>query len=275
MEEDQTALDFTSMLLKNSGSQQRAHILAKSSGLWCASGLLRAVERLSLEQGRSIQVSRAWEEKIFKKGSILCEWKGPAHAILAYERSFLNIASWVCSVAWTTKQYVERVEKSRLKKKPRICPTRKILPGLRDLAIFSVMQGGGSPHRVGLAGGILIKENHIKVEGGVDKVLNHFSKGHASFPHTLKTEIEVRNLNEFKDALQGGAEVTMLDHFSIRDIQKAVHIRNENNPSMLIEISGGVNLENIQKYLIEGVDIISIGSLTYAPTPVDLSLMIV
>ncbi len=163
-----------------------------------------------------------------------------------------------------TNQYVKKVNGLPVK----IADTRKTIPGMRLMEKYGVRIGGGVNHRFGLYDGILIKDNHIKVAGGVKRAIELAKKGH----HLLKIEVEVKNLDELKEALDAGADVIMLDNMSITDMKKAVKIA---KGKAILEASGNVNLENIRSIAETGVDIISIGALTHSARAVDTSMKIV
>jgi len=168
-------------------------------------------------------------------------------------------------IASTTREYVEHIEPYAAK----ITDTRKTLPGLRDLQKYAVRVGGGHNHRMGLDEMILIKDNHIKVTEGYEKL--------PSVPKGFKIEIEVQNLDEFRHALHFKPDVIMLDNMSFEDIKEAVKIRNNtefksHHPPTKLEASGGVDSNTVRKIASTGVDIISIGALTNSVKAIDMSL---
>jgi nicotinate-nucleotide pyrophosphorylase (carboxylating) len=204
--------------------------------------------------------------KLIKKGKTIANISGKASSILTAERVALNLLSMLSGVATKTKEYVDKIEPHKTK----ITDTRKTFPGLRELQKYAVRIGGGHNHRMGLDEMILIKDNHIRVTEGYDKL--------PSVPKGFKIEIEVQNLDEFKHALQFKPDVIMLDNMELGDIKEAVKIRDATNfaqshhPRTKLEVSGGVNLENVDKIAASGVDIISIGELTHSVESVDMSL---
>jgi len=258
------------------GPKVHAQITAKAGGVWAAEGLVSALPLVAKELGGTIAVSRAKgalkNGQIFTPGTVVCEWKGGAREILALERPFLNLASYTSGIATQTRRLVEIVTKACPKRTPRVTATRKTLPGYRDLAIHGVLAGGGHSHRVSLSGGVLIKENHIASAGGIG---NAITSVRALAPHLLKIEIEVRTLAELKQALRYQADVVMLDNFNPAQIRAALKIINAAETRPVLEVSGGLNESNIAEFAIEGVDILSIGSLTHSVRAVDLSLLIV
>jgi len=198
------------------------------------------------------------------KGEILAAVSGPLHSILIAERVALNFFQRMCGIATLTRQYVDQVRGTHAK----ILDTRKTVPGLRYLDKYAVRIGGGANHRFGLCDGVLIKDNHIAAAGGISRAL---ARVHDRIPHTLKVEIEVKNLHELEEALFAGADVIMLDNMTIEEMQKAVSLVNGRVP---LEASGNVNLTNVKQIAETGVDFISVGRLTHSAPAADISLKI-
>jgi nicotinate-nucleotide pyrophosphorylase (carboxylating) len=179
----------------------------------------------------------------------------------------LNFLSMLSGIATTTRKYVNAAGPYKVK----ITDTRKTMPGLRELQKYAVRIGGGYSHRMGLDEMILIKDNHIKVSEGFNKL--------PSVPKGFKIEIEVQSLAEFNHALRFKPDVIMLDNMDVADIKEAVQVRdntkfNSHHPPTKLEASGGITLENIQQVAATGVEIISIGALTHSIDSVDISLEI-
>jgi nicotinate-nucleotide pyrophosphorylase (carboxylating) len=210
-----------------------------------------------------------------KKGDIIAKVSGSARTLLSGERISLNILQRISGIATITSRFVGKVKGLPVK----ICDTRKTVPCVRITEKYGVIIGGGVNHRFGLYDGILIKDNHIKIVGSVKKSVELAKKGH----HLLKIEVEVKNLDEFKEALDAGADVIMLDNMSFDAMKRAVEIRNSKsgirakNKSyrVLLEASGSANLENIRDIAETGVDIISVGALTHSARAVDISMKMV
>ncbi len=269
LEEDVAAFDWTA---RSVSSQQQApktaYLIAKSDGVWVGNEGLAAVELLSREMNSPLVVKALVQDgsKVVPKQKV-ASLTGPAQTILIFERTLINLAAYTSGIATQTQALVAAVESLKLKNTPRITPTRKTLPGYRNLAFQSVILGGGSPHRYNLSGGLLLKENHIAAAGGITQAISAAKK---TAPHLLKIEIEVRNLAELSEAIQAGAEVIMLDNFSPALIKEAI----KNKPAgTLFEVSGGMNSSNIREYALEGVDVISVGSITHSVKALDLSLL--
>lgn len=192
---------------------------------------------------------------------VVLELELPFHLALTGERIALNLLQRASSIATYTQKFVEKAEKYQIK----ILDTRKTTPGLRALEKYAVVQGGGFNHRMGQTDMWMIKDNHKKFFGGLQPALDFFRSLHGFY---TPIEVEIHNLDEFQEVLKLDVGHIMLDNFSPENIHKAVALK---KPGMTIEVSGGITLDTIDDYLIEGVDGISIGSLTYGPPSVDLS----
>ena len=275
LQDDGWELDWTTLgTLKNSDQKSSAKIVAKSDGVWVGEELCHALQMLSQELGSSVQTKcmKKNGDRI-KKGETVCQWSGSTRAMLALERPFLNIASYLGGIALQTRKLVDQVDRSWKKKsapKPRVTSTRKTLPEYRDLAVHAVMAGGGFSHRVSLSGGVLIKENHIAAAGSISRALEGVR---AVAPHGLKLEIEVRSQDELNQALEAGADVVMLDNFTPKQVLQSLKILKTKSPKTVVEVSGGLNEKNIASYALEGVSILSVGSLTHSVQAIDLSLL--
>ncbi len=190
-----------------------------------------------------------------------------ARVLLACERVILNVLQRMSGVATLTRKYADAIEGT----KARVLDTRKTIPGLRVLDKYAVACGGGENHRIDLSDGILIKNNHISLGGGIPKVLERAQKKRRP-GQTI--DIEVRTQEELKLALEGGAESLLLDNMSPAEVKKAVIAVRSRDLDIPIEASGGITLENIRKYALAGVDYISVGALTHSAPAADLSMRI-
>lgn len=186
------------------------------------------------------------------------------HCILQAERVALNIFQRMCGIATRTAQYVEAVKGTRA----RILDTRKTAPGLRILDKMAVKIGGGQNHRTGLYDGVLIKDNHIAAAGGITAAVTAQKK---SLRHTLKIEVETKNLQEVEEALSCGVDIIMLDNMNVDEMKRAVALI---AGRAVTEASGNVSLENVAKIAATGVDYISVGELTHSVFAADISLNI-
>jgi nicotinate-nucleotide pyrophosphorylase (carboxylating) len=194
----------------------------------------------------------------------LCEIHGDARALLSAERPALNFLQTLSAVATVTRRYVEAAQGHKAK----IMDTRKTLPGLRHAQKYAVTVGGGHNQRTGLFDGVLIKENHIAAAGGIGKVMELAFQ--VTPPH-IPIQIEVESMAELDEALLAGAQLILLDNFSVADMQRAVeHAAGRAE----LEASGGITLENIPLIAATGVDRISIGALTKDVKAIDLSMRV-
>lgn len=275
LKDDGIPWDWTSRSLsgRSRDTPIRARVVAKSPGVWAACGLASAVEAIAEEEwGVSVAVrNRAKDGEVLKPGTVVSEWRGPRDALFALERSYLNLSGFVSGIATHTHALVTRVRKCRVDPIPRVTLTRKTLPGYRDLSIHAVLCGGGSPHRVSLSGGVLIKENHIAAARGIKSAIEG---ARSVTPHGLMVEVEVRNLVELKQALKYGADGILLDNFSPQEIQSALRVILRMDSRPFIEVSGGINEKNIENYVYSGVDVISVGALTHSVQTLDLTLLV-
>jgi len=191
--------------------------------------------------------------------------KGSARGLLAAERVALNFLMRLCGIATLTRQYVEAVKGTKAK----IVDTRKTTPGLRTLEKAAVVAGGGNNHRFGLYDGVLIKDNHISLVGGVGQAI---SMARSKAPHTLQIEVEVENMDQLHEALRAGADVILLDNMSPAQVKEATQLIKSFDNRIIVEVSGGINLSNVRDYAEAGVDIISVGALTHSARAMDISL---
>ncbi len=199
-------------------------------------------------------------------GETLCVARGAGKSLLTAERTALNFLQTLSAVATRTRQFVMAVQGTNA----RIVDTRKTIPGLRAAQKYAVVCGGGTNHRSGLFDGVLIKENHIIAAGGIENILH---KAVEVTPTNIQIQIEVETLNELQQALQAGANMVLLDNFSVTDLRKAVNLnrRFARRPAVL-EASGNITLDNVRLVAETGVDRISVGSLTKHIQAVDLSM---
>jgi nicotinate-nucleotide pyrophosphorylase (carboxylating) len=170
-------------------------------------------------------------------------------------------------IATLTRKFVDAVSGT----KARILDTRKTMPGLRMIDKYGVRCGGGQNHRLDLSDGVLIKNNHIALAGGIAPVLE---RAHRNRRGSQPIEIEVRSLAELEESLTHGAEAVLLDNMSIEDVKQAVTRCARLERRIPVECAGGINLENVRAYAETGVDFISVGALTHSAVAVDMSLRV-
>ncbi|PIB90814.1 carboxylating nicotinate-nucleotide diphosphorylase [Caulobacter sp. FWC2] len=195
-------------------------------------------------------------------GAILARAEGNARAVLAAERTGLNLLGRLSGIATLTRAYVRLVEGTGAT----IVDTRKTTPGLRALEKYAVRCGGGVNHRFGLDDAILIKDNHVAACGGVGEAVRR-ARAHAG--HLVKVEVEVDGLDQLDEALKHGPDVVMLDNFSLADLATAVRLA---KGRAVLEASGGVNLTTVRAIAETGVDVISVGALTHSAPVLDIGL---
>jgi nicotinate-nucleotide pyrophosphorylase (carboxylating) len=198
------------------------------------------------------------------RGAPLAHVSGRTRALLSGERVALNLLQHLSGIATTTAQYVERLAGL----KAELLDTRKTLPGLRALEKYAVRAGGGKNHRYALYDGVLIKENHIAVAGGIIKAVASIRK--KAHP-LLKIEVETRNLDEVREALAAAPHLIMLDNMPLEMMKQAVGII---AGRAIVEASGNVTLETVRAIGETGVDFISSGSLTHSAPAADISMLV-
>jgi nicotinate-nucleotide pyrophosphorylase (carboxylating) len=203
-----------------------------------------------------------------QKGQVLAVIRHNARVLLSCERVILNLLQHLSGIATLTRQYVDAIQGT----KARILDTRKTVPGLRALEKYAVLCGGGTNHRLDLASGILIKNNHISLGGGLrTAVKNALEKRQPG----NRVQVEVRTQQELEDALEVGAEAILLDNMTPARIKDAVDRIRRENRWIPIEASGGIVLENVRFYAEAGPDFISVGALTHSARAADISMSIV
>jgi nicotinate-nucleotide pyrophosphorylase (carboxylating) len=274
LSEDKATSDVTTALTVEPSLRAAATIIAKEecilAGLGCVPRFLDIFARLDgRSSGRYEVISHPeiFDGVRLRKGQAVVVIRHNARVILACERVVLNLMQRMSGIATLTRRFVDEVRETGAK----ILDTRKTIPGLRILDKYAVRCGGGENHRLDLSDGILIKNNHISLGGGVEKVLAR-AKERRKPGQTI--EIEVRNFAELDLALEHGADSLLLDNMTPAEVKKAVATVRERGLALPIEASGGITLENVRKYALAGPDYISVGALTHSATAVDLSMRI-
>ena len=198
-------------------------------------------------------------------GTIIATVSGPAQALLSGERVALNFLQRLSGVATVTAEYTRCVAGTNA----RIIDTRKTTPGMRTLQKQAIRDGGGHNHRLGLADGILIKDNHLAAIGTADRIARAVAAARERAPHTLKIEVEVTSLDELQQAIDAGADIILLDNMDAPTMAEAVRLT---AGRALLEASGGITLATIRAIAETGVDLISVGALTHSAPALDISL---
>lgn len=202
------------------------------------------------------------------KGQVLAVIRHNARVLLSCERVILNLMQHLSGIATLTRQYVDAIQGTQA----RILDTRKTVPGLRALEKYAVLCGGGTNHRLDLAAGILIKNNHIALGGGLRAAItNALAKRRPG----NRVQVEVRTLRDLEEALECGAEAILLDNMTPAHVKDAVDRIRQESRWIPIEASGGIVLENIRAYAEAGPDFISVGALTHSAKAADISMTIV
>jgi nicotinate-nucleotide pyrophosphorylase (carboxylating) len=272
--EDRATRDATSYACIDANQRASATILAKQecvlSGVACVQRILDVFAVLDGAVTSHPEVTSHTE--IFdgvrlRKGQSVAVVVHNARVILSCERVILNIMQRMSGIATLTRRYVDAVAGT----KTVVLDTRKTAPGLRMLDKYAVTCGGGHNHRLDLSDGILIKNNHIALAGGVVPALEralHNRRG------SEMIEIEVRSLEELEQVLEHGAEAVLLYNMTPEQVRQAVELVHKSSHPVPLEASGGITLENIRAYAETGVDFISVGALTHSVPAVDLSMRI-
>ena len=272
--EDKVANDVTTALTIDPTLRASGTIIAKEpcvvSGLGCIPVILDIFGKMNpATVGRFQVVSHPeiFDGVKVKKGQSLAVIRHNAAALHSCERVTLNLMQRMCGIATLTNEYVRAISGTKAK----VLDTRKTIPGLRVLDKYAVSCGGGVNHRLDLQDGILIKNNHISLGGGLPAVLEKALKWHKA---GQIVQVEVRSQTELDQAIAGGAESILLDNMTPPQVKKAVKQIRSAPQKILVEASGGMNLKGIRKYAEAGVDFISVGALTHSAVAVDLSMRI-
>ncbi|HWZ52830.1 MAG TPA: carboxylating nicotinate-nucleotide diphosphorylase [Granulicella sp.] len=272
--EDKASSDITTALTIDPKLRATGTIVAKEasivSGLGCVPAFFEAFARSSTTPlGRFEVVSHPeiFDGVRVKKGQTLAVIRHNAAAILSCERVILNLMQRMSGIATLTNQFVQAVAGTKTK----VLDTRKTIPGLRSLDKYAVSCGGGVNHRLNLQDGILIKNNHIALGGGLPAALEHALKGRK--PGQI-VQVEVRSQTELDQAIAGAAESILLDNMTPSAVKKAVKQIRAALPQIPIEASGNMSLETVRSYALAGVDFVSVGALTHSAVAVDLSMRI-
>ncbi len=252
--------DLTSMLTIPPDVSARGVLLAKQNGVMAGGSVVVECFRQN-DPGCSL-TDLLSDGESFEEGDYLGQIEGTARGLLGAERVALNFLQRLCGVATLTRQFAEALEGTGA----RVTDTRKTTPGLRALEKAAVVAGGGSNHRFALYDGILIKDNHIRLAGGIAAAVQRAREG---APHTLKIEVETANLDEVRQAVDAGADIIMLDNMDNETMARAVEII---DGAALVEASGGMRHARVREVGMLGVDLISVGALTHSAGSVDISL---
>jgi len=279
--EDQAAGDTTTNLTIDPELRATATILARQEMVVCGLGavprFLEIFARLDRRAPAQTRFEVVSHPEIFDgvrvhDGHVLAVIRHNARVLLSCERVILNLMQHLSGIATLTRQFVDAIDGTGA----RVLDTRKTVPGLRTLEKYAVLSGGGTNHRLDLASGILIKNNHISLGGGLPEALK---KALANRPEGQRVQVEARSAQELEEALEFGAEAILLDNMTPAEVKKSVkRIRQftegQAGRMIPIEASGGIVLQNIRSYAETGVDFISVGALTHSAKAADISMRI-
>lgn len=267
LDEDIGRGDITTQAVVLEGVRGRGRFLAKQDMVVAGLEVAEAVFN-SLDPNLEIE-SYVYEGETVKANTEIARLAGPAPILLAGERLALNLMQRMSGVATLTRRYVEAIKGTNAC----IVDTRKTIPGLRMLDKYAVSIGGGRNHRFGLDDGILIKDNHIMLAGGITKAIK---RAQENCGHLLKVEVEVSNQTELQEAIAAQADILLLDNMTPDQVAECVKLvrQSPRGEYLKLEASGGITLENVAQYAQAGVDLISIGALTHSAPAVDISFKI-
>ena len=260
--EDINYIDVTTDYLIDEDQEGAAQFLAKADGVLCGLDVALRVFEL-LQPDFKAEVFKK-DGDVLKKGDIIAKVYGKTRTILKGERTALNLIQHMSGIATATNEAVKLVEGT----KASIVDTRKTLPGMRPLQKYAVTVGGGKNHRYNLSDAAMLKDNHVDAGGGIT---NAVKKLKSKLGHMTKVELEVRTLDELREALSVDVDVIMLDNMSNEMMAEAVRIT---DGKAILEASGGITAETLRGVAETGVDIISIGALTHSVKAFDISLKI-
>lgn len=268
LREDAPFGDITTEAIVPESAQGSAIMIAKQEGVIC--GLPVAAKVFTLLDSETTLEAKVGEGERVGAGKAIAEVRGKLKAILIGERTALNFVQRLSGIATLTRQFVDKVAPYGVK----VADTRKTTPLHRVLEKYAVHCGGGVNHRFSLSDGVLIKDNHIRVTGSLAEAVRRVR---ARIHHLLRIEVEAQSLAQVEEALECDVDAILLDNFSLDEIREAVRIVQEWSQRMgkqrpLLEVSGGINLENVEAIAQTGIDIISVGALTHSAKALDISL---
>ena len=257
--------DITTQACVARNAHARGRFLAKEAMVVAG---LEAAEAVfsTLDSQQQLEAFVSDGEEV-EAGKVIARTSGFADVLLAGERVALNLLQRLSGIATLTRKYVRAIEGTPAQ----IVDTRKTTPGLRMLEKYAVLAGGARNHRFGLDDGVLIKDNHIALAGGVGAAVE---RAREAVGHLHKIEVEVSTEKDLRESLRSGADILLLDNLSSEEIARMVSIARELAPQVKLESSGGITLENVRAYAEAGVDLISIGALTHSARAMDISFKI-
>jgi len=272
--EDRATRDATSYACIDPNQRASATVLAKQDCILCGIGSIARILDVyaDLDGAVTSHYEVTTHPEIFDgirlhNGQSVAVIRHNARVILSCERVILNLLQRLGGIATLTRKFVDAVHGTQV----RILDTRKTLPGMRVLEKYAVRCGGGQNHRLDLSDGVLIKNNHIALAGGVGPALD---RAHHNRRGEQVIEVEVRNADELEEAIEHGAEAILLDNMTVDEVKRAVDRCSRANRHIPLEVSGGINLENVRAYAETGVNFISVGALTHSAPACDISMRV-
>ncbi len=262
LKEDINYLDTATAYVIPEKARTTAKFVAKASGVLC--GIEVAMRVFTLLDPEVQYTLYKKDGENVENGDLIATMKGKASMLLQGERTALNLLQHMSGIATATNECVKLVEGTDVS----IADTRKTLPGLRALQKYAVTCGGGKNHRYNLSDCAMLKDNHIDAGGGITATVKALRE---KIGHTVKIEVETRNMDEVKEAVSAGADIIMLDNMTASQMKEAVEYI---DGRALTEASGNITAENIREKASSGIDIISMGALTHSVKAFDISMRI-
>ena len=262
LEEDLGMGDWSSQWLFDTSTRKNGRFVAKQSGIFAG---MQVVERVYNALDGGVELSWLVEDgQGFEAGSILAHVNGPVGTLLSGERVILNLLQHLSGIASSTQDLIRRLDDPSIK----VTDTRKTLPGLRMVQKYAVRCGGGFNHRFRLDDGVMIKDNHITAAGSIEKAVALVREQQG---HMIKIEVEVETLDQVQQAVNAEVDVIMLDN---QTPDRVKELRQHIPKSIIVELSGGINPDNIAAYKGCGADVISVGWITHSVKACDISFYI-
>jgi nicotinate-nucleotide pyrophosphorylase (carboxylating) len=274
--EDKAASDATTNLTIDPNLRASAEIIAREelvvAGLGAVPRFFEIFARLDPRPQAQTRFEVVSHPEMFDgvrahKGQVIAVIRHNARVLLSCERVILNLMQHLSGIATLTRKYADAIQGTHA----RVLDTRKTVPGMRALEKYAVLCGGGTNHRIDLASGILIKNNHISLGGGLSTVLKRALEQRKP---GQRVQVEVRTSQELEEALSSGAEALLLDNMTPADVKRSMARIKKEERWIPTEASGGIVLENIRAYAETGVDFISVGALTHSARAADISMSI-
>ena len=262
LEEDLGMGDWSSQWLFDTSTRKNGRFVAKQSGIFAG---MQVVERVYNALDGGVELSWLVEDgQGFEAGSILAHVNGPVGTLLSGERVILNLLQHLSGIASSTQDLIRRLDDPSIK----VTDSRKTLPGLRMVQKYAVRCGGGFNHRFRLDDGVMIKDNHITAAGSIEKAVALVREQQG---HMIKIEVEVETLDQVQQAVNAEVDVIMLDN---QTPDRVKELRQHIPKSIIVELSGGINPDNIAAYKGCGADVISVGWITHSVKACDISFYI-